>query len=268
MVEYIAKQLTVEWILMRIALHVRIMIAALLGVLVPFYAVAQTKAAPVAVAANFTAPAKQIAAAFQLKTGDAVVLSFGSSGQFYSQITQGAPFEVFLSADAKHPKKLESDGLTVPGSLFTYALGKLVLWSATPDLVDAQGAVLQGDKFSHLSNANPELAPYGKAGIETLNALGLYTKLQPKIVTAKDITQAYQFVASGNAELGFVALSQVINKKGGSEWIVPGKYYSPIVQDAVLLKTGAHDPAAEAFLSFLKSPEALAIIKSYGYDTK
>jgi molybdate transport system substrate-binding protein len=253
---------------MRIAIHVRIILAAWFGILSPCAAIAQVKAVPVAVAANFTAPAKQIAAAFQLKTGDTVVLSFGSSGQFYSQITQGAPFEVFLSADAEHPRKLESDGLTVPGSLFTYAIGKLVLWSTSPGVIDSQGEVLQQGKFSHLSNANPDLAPYGKAGVETLKALGLYTKLKRKIVTAKDITQAYQFVASGNAELGFVALSQVINEKIGSEWIVPGKYYSPIVQDAVLLKSGANDPAAEAFLSFLKSPEALTIIRSYGYDTK
>jgi len=253
---------------MRIVRRLRFMIAALLAVLAPFGAAAQTKAVLVAVAANFTAPAKQIAAAFQLKTGDAVVLSFGSSGQFYSEITQGAPFEVFLSADAKHPKKLEADGLTVPGTLFTYAVGKLVLWSASPGLVDARGAVLQSGKFTHLANANPDLAPYGRAGVETLKALGLYAQLQPKIVTAKDITQAYQFVASGNAELGFVALSQVINKKSGSEWIVPERYYSPIVQDAVLLKAGANDPAAEAFLSYLKSAEALAIIRGYGYDVK
>jgi molybdate transport system substrate-binding protein len=221
----------------------------------------------IAVAANFTAPAKQLAASYQLKTGNAVVLSFGASGQFYTQITQGAPFEIFLSADAARPKKLVASGLGVAGSEFTYATGKLVLWSATPGYVDAQGKILSSGKFKHLSIANPKTAPYGAAAIETLKALGVYNSVAASIVTGESITQAYQFTASGNAELGFVALSQVIKEKKGSEWLVPQKFYKPIAQDAVLLKPGADDQAAKDFLSYLKTPEALAIIRSYGYAT-
>jgi molybdate transport system substrate-binding protein len=231
---------------------------------------AQARAAsvPVAVAANFTAPAKELAADFQKKTGDSLVLSFGSSGQFYTQITQGAPFEVFLSADSARPKKLVADGLGVEGSNFTYAIGKLALWSATPGLVDDQGSVLSAGKFAHLAIANPKTAPYGAAAVETLKALGLYDELSPKFVTGESINQAYQFVASGNAELGFVALSQIIKDQKGSEWLVPQKLYTPIAQDAVLLKKGADDKAAQAFLDYLKTPEAQAVIRSYGYDTK
>jgi molybdate transport system substrate-binding protein len=219
------------------------------------------------VAANFTAPAKQLAASFQLKTGNALVLSFGSSGQIVAQITQGAPYEVFLSADAARPKKLAASGLADPASVFTYAIGKLVLWSATPGFVDDKGAVLASSKFTHIAIANPAAAPYGAAGIETLKALGLYASVSPKIVTGENITQTYQFTASGNAELGFVALSQVIKAKKGSQWLVPQSLYKPITQDAVLLKPGETDPVAKAFLAYLKTPEALKVIRSYGYDT-
>jgi molybdate transport system substrate-binding protein len=229
---------------------------------------AAAKDIPVAVAANFTEPAQKIAEAFHAKTGYTLALSFGSSGQFYTQITQGAPFEVFLSADSAHPEKLEAEGEAVPKSVFAYALGTLVLWSADSHLVDARGAVLQTGRFRHLANANPELAPYGAAGLQTLKALGLYETLAPRIVTAANITQAYQFVAGGDAELGFVALSQVIHNHSGSEWIVPAKLYAPIVQDAVLLKTGEHDPGAAAFVTYLKSDAALAIIRNYGYRTQ
>lgn len=222
---------------------------------------------PVAVAANFTAPAKELATIFHTKTGDTLVLSFGSSGQFYTQIKQGAPFEVFLSADAARPKKAVAYGLAVPGTVFTYAVGKLVLWSADPKLVDADGMVLHDGNFIHIANADPGAAPYGAAGMQTMKALDVYNELAPKIVTGQSITQTYQFVASGNAELGFVALSQVVKSKKGSEWIVPQTLYSPILQDAVLLKTGANDPGAKAFLAFLKSPAALKIIRSYGYTT-
>jgi molybdate transport system substrate-binding protein len=221
----------------------------------------------VAVAANFTDPAKVLAAAFEKKSGDTVTLSFGASGPFYTQITQGAPFDIFLSADAARPKKLVTGGFGVAGSEFTYATGKLVLWSATPGYVDDQGKVLSSGKFKHLSIANPKTAPYGAAALETLKALGVYNSVAASIVTGESITQAYQFTASGNAELGFVALSQVIKAGKGSQWVVPQNLYKPIAQDAVLLKPGANDQAAKDFLAYLKSPEALAIISSYGYAT-
>lgn len=226
---------------------------------------AETK---VAVAANFTEPAKQIAARFAARTSHKATLSFGSSGQFYTQIANGAPYEVLLSADAERPIKAEADGLAVAGSRFTYATGRLVLWSRTPGLVDGQGAVLAKGRFDKLAIADPKAAPYGLAAIETLTRLKLYEALKPRIVTGASITQALQYVQTGAAELGFVALSQVINEKGGSRWIVPAANHSPIDQQAVLLKTGADNAAAKAFLAFLKGPEAKAIIKRYGYEVR
>ena len=222
----------------------------------------------VAVAANFTEPAKEIAAAFKAQTGHAVVLVFGSSGQFYTQISQGAPFEVFLSADGERPRKAEQDGLAVPGTRFTYAVGRLVLYSRTPGLVDDGGAVLASGRFEKLAIADPAAAPYGLAAIQTLKALKLYDRLQPKIVQGASIAQAYQYVATGAAELGFVALSQVVNERGGSRWLVPEADHAPIDQQAVLLFPGAKDPAARAFLSFLKGPTAIAIIRRYGYEVR
>ena len=222
----------------------------------------------VAVAANFTEPAKEIAAAFKAKTGHTATLSFGSSGQFYTQMAHGAPYEVFLSADSERPKKAEEDGLGVAGSRFTYAVGRLVLYSKTPGLVDAKGAVLKSDKFEKLSIADPTAAPYGVAAVETMQKLKIYDALTPKIVKGSSITQAYQYVVTGNAELGFVALSQVINEPGGSRWLVPAADHTPIDQQAILLHTGENNPAAKAFLAFLKSPTAVAIIKRYGYETR
>ncbi|ESQ87613.1 molybdate ABC transporter substrate-binding protein [Asticcacaulis sp. AC460] len=221
----------------------------------------------VAVAANFTEPAKAIATAFLKKTGHTVTQSFGPSGGFYSQIQQGAPFEVFLSADAERPTRLEAEGLGVKGTRFVYAYGTLVLWSAKPGFVDGKGAVLKG-KYDHLSIADPAAAPYGVAAVETLKKMGLYDQVAPKIVRGTSIAQAYTFVSTGSAELGFVALSQVINEKGGSRWVVPKAYYTPIDQQAILLQPGAKDPAAKAYLDFLRSPQAIAIIKSYGYEVK
>lgn len=220
----------------------------------------------VAVAANFTEPAKEIAAAFHAQTGHTATLSFGASGQFYAQIAHGAPFEVFLSADADRPKKAEEDKLAVPGTRFTYAIGRLVLFSKTPGLVDDKGAVLNGAGFAKLSIADPAAAPYGLAAVQTLKALGLYDKVKDRIVTGTSIAQAYQFVDSGAADLGFVALSQVIKVEGGSRWIVPKKDHDPIEQQAVLLNTGDKSVAARAFLAFLKSSEAIAIVKRYGYE--
>jgi len=233
-----------------------------------FAAHAMAADVPIAVAANFTEPAKDIAAAFEKKTGNHVVMTFGASGAFFSQIEQGAPFEVFLSADAERPTKLEADGFGLKGTRFVYAYGQLVLWSPTPGLVDPQGVVLSRGNFDHLSIADPAAAPYGAAAVETLKKLNLYDKLQPKIVKGASIAQAFAFVQSKAADLGFVALSQVIKSTGGSEWIVPHDDYTPIDQQAILLKPGAADPAAKAYIDFLKSPEALAIIKSYGYEVK
>lgn len=222
----------------------------------------------VAVAANFTEPAKEIATAFKAKTGHTATLNFGASGQFYTQIAHGAPYEVFLSADAERPKKAEQEGLAVAGTRYTYAVGRLVLYSKTPGLVDAKGAVLTSDKFTKLAIADPTAAPYGQAAVETLQKLKLYDALTPKIVKGSSITQAYQYVATGNAELGFVALSQVINEPGGSRWLVPAADHAPIEQQAVLLKTGEKNPAARAFVTFLKSPAAIKIIKRYGYEVR
>ncbi len=223
--------------------------------------------ASVAVAANFTAAAQEIVDLFQTQTSHVVNLSFGSSGQLYAQITQGAPFDILLSADAIRPKQVERDGLAVPDTRFTYAIGKLVLWSAKPGFVDAQGGVLQQGNFTHLAIANPATAPYGAAAIESLKALGLYEQTAPRFVQGESITQTFQFVASGNAQLGFVALSQITDETGGSHWKVPENLYAPILQDAVLLKTGAQNEAAKAFFAFLKSPQAVHIITQHGYAT-
>jgi molybdate transport system substrate-binding protein len=225
---------------------------------------AQAAQTNVAVAANFTDAAKEIAAIFKKKTGHEAVLSFGASGQFYTQITQGAPFQVFLSADDSRPKKLIEDGLAVPDSRFTYAIGKLVLWSKSPGIVTGE-ETLKAAAFAKLSICNPAAAPYGLAAVETMKSLNLYESLKPKLVEGATITQAYQFVETGNAELGFVALSQLTGRDAGSRWVVPQALYDPIRQDAVLLKSGAANEAASAFIAFLRSPEARSIIERYGY---
>jgi len=222
----------------------------------------------VAVAANFTEPAKAIAAAFKAATGHTATLSFGSSGQFYAQISHGAPFQVFLSADAERPQQAEREGFGVAGSRFTYALGVLVLFSKTPGLVDGKGAVLGKNNFDKLAIADPKAAPYGAAAVETMEKLKVYDAIRPKIVTGSNIAQAYQFVDTGAAELGFVAGSQVINAPGGSRWIVPEADHAPIDQQAILLSTGKDSAAAKAFLAFLKGPQAAAIIRKYGYGVR
>lgn len=224
--------------------------------------------ATVAVAANFTAPAKEIAAQFQAKTGYSIDFSFGSSGQLYTQISQGAPFDLFLSADDERTALAVKSGLAVPGTDFTYAIGRLALWSADPKLVDKAGAILKRGGFTHIAIANPKTAPYGAAAMETLRALGLADVLSDKIVTGESISQTLQFVVSRNAELGFVAYSQVQGRQDGSIWLVPEKLYKPIVQNAVLLKRGSDNKAAKAFYAFLKGKEAAAIIHRYGYATK
>jgi molybdate transport system substrate-binding protein len=234
-----------------------------------FAGMAHADEVQVAVAANFAGPFQKIAAAFTADSGHTAVAITGSTGKFYTQIKEGAPFDVLLAADDETPKKLEDEGLAVKGQRFTYAKGKLVLWSAKAGFVDDQGVVLSKGSFTHLALANPKLAPYGAAGLETLKALGVYEAIAPKIVQGDNIAQAQQFIATGNAELGFVALSQVAppdKPAMGSWWVVPAKYYTPILQDAALLKKGEHNAAAAALLKYLRGDKAKALIKSYGYE--
>ena len=219
----------------------------------------------VAVAANFTKSAEEVGKAFTAKTGDTVVFSFGATGLLYAQISQAAPFEVFLSADTKHPAQAVTDGLGVDGTVFTYAVGKVVLYSPSIDVTDGE-AVLKAGAFQHIAIADPNTAPYGRAGLEVVGKLGLTDAITPKLVTGENISQTLQFVESGNAEIGFVALSQVTGKPATQVWTVPAEDYSPILQDAVLLKTGENDPAARAFIAFLQGPEATAIITKFGYE--
>lgn len=222
----------------------------------------------VAVAANFTAPMQVIAADFEKATGHKAQLAFGATGKFYAQIRNGAPFEVLLAADDETPARLEKEGLGVSGSRFTYAIGQLALWSAKPGYVDAKGEVLKQGVFAHLALANPKFAPYGAAAVETLTKLGLLGSVENKFVQGENIAQTFQFISTGNAELGFVALSQVVEGgkiKSGSAWIVPASLHSPIRQDAVVLTKGKDNLAAAALIKFLKTDQARAVIQSYGY---
>lgn len=223
----------------------------------------------VAVAANFTAPMQEIAAGFEKASGHKLVLAYGATGQFYAQIKNGAPFEVFLAADDSTPAKLEKEGESVAGSRFTYAIGALALWSAQAGYVDAQGAVLKANQFQHLAIANPKAAPYGLAATQVLAKLGLTQAVAPKLVEGQNITQTLQFISTGNAELGFVALSQVYKDgklSSGSAWLVPAELHEPIRQDALILNKGKDNPAAKALLEYLRSEQAAAVIKSYGYQ--
>ncbi|MDO9423850.1 MAG: molybdate ABC transporter substrate-binding protein [Methylobacter sp.] len=239
----------------------------------------------VAVASDFTKPMTEIAAAFEKATGHTAKLSFGSSGKAFAQIQSGAPFDLYLSASEKYPLELEKSGFAVSGSHFVYAIGKLVLWSATPGYVDGQGEILKTGDFKHIALADPSHAPYGVVAVEVMNSLGVLDKLRPLFVMGENISQTFQFVSTGNAELGFVGLAQVIDVNSGkasapahapylrpvgkigsgSGWIIPDNLHSPFRQMAVLLKTGAENPAAHALADFLKSPPALAIIEKYGF---
>jgi molybdate transport system substrate-binding protein len=226
--------------------------------------------AQVAVAANFASPARRLAEEFAQRTGHRLVISSGSTGKFYAQIRSGAPFDVLLSADDQTPRRMEQENLSVSGSRFTYALGKLVLWSAKPGMVDNDGEVLRKAAFKRIAIANPRLAPYGAAAQQTMERLGVWVALQGRLVQGENIAQAFQFVSSGNAELGFVALSQILEeeRKGsaGSHWLVPQSLYSPIRQDAVLLSRAAGNPAARALLDYVRSGPARDLIRTYGYD--
>ncbi len=225
----------------------------------------------VAVAANFTAPMQQIVTEFEKDTGHVVKLSFGATGKFYAQIANGAPFEVFLAADDTTPAKLEREGLAVAGSRFTYAVGTLVLWSSKPNFIDAKAEVLKSGQFNKLSIANPKTAPYGAAAVETLKKLNLLEAVQAKFVQGENISQTLQFVSTGNADLGFVALSQVFQDgriTSGSAWIVPADMHEPIFQDALILKRGENKPAASALHAYLKSDKVRAIIRRFGYGSR
>ena len=223
----------------------------------------------VAVAANFAGAAQKIAAQFEHDTGHAVKLLVGATGKFYAQIEAGAPFDVLLAADQSTPARLVAEGQAVPATLRTYAVGRLVLWSADPALVDARGEVLKSGRWKHLSVADAKLAPYGQAARQTLAALKLTDAVQPRLVTAESIGQAMQFVQSGNAELGFVALGQVQPPDGsrvpGSMWLVPDNLYAPIRQDAVVLAASKASHAATQFVDYLASDKARAVIQAYGY---
>lgn len=224
----------------------------------------------VAVASNFTAPLQALSADFEKNSGHKVLLSAGATGKLYAQIKSGAPFDLLLAADDVTPRRLEAEGYAIAGSRFTYATGKLVLWSAQPGLVDVQARVLHSGSFKHLAIASPKLAPYGVAAEQTLTRLGLLKTLTPRLVQGESIGQTYSFVASGNAELGFIALSQLaragqIGK--GSSWIVPGDLYRPLHQDAVLLLPGRDKAGAKALLAFLKTPHAKTVLRSFGYET-
>lgn len=223
----------------------------------------------IAVASNFIAPLQQIAAGFERETGHRTVVATGSTGKFYAQVTNGAPFDLLLAADDETPARLEREGHAA-GTPFTYAVGRLVLWSATPGYVDARGEVLAKGDYRHLALANPKTAPYGAAALAVLNRSGLRVALQPRIVQGESIAQAYQFVSTGNAELGFVALSQVWRDgkiASGSGWVVPAKLHAPIRQDALLLARARDNLAARAFVDYLRSDKARAIIRSFGYET-
>ena len=218
---------------------------------------------PVAVAANFTDAANEIGRTFEQRTGHKPLFSFGATGALYTQITQGAPFQVFLSADQATAKRAVDESNAVAGTQFTYAVGKLVLYAKAANM--ASEASLRAGTFRKIAIANPTAAPYGAAAIEVLRNLNVLTALQPKIVQGDTITQTYQFIDTGNAELGFVALSQVVNVRGGSRWVVPDNLYAPIRQDAVLTRAGANAPVARQFIDFLKTPEAIAVMEKYGY---
>ena len=245
-----------------VSVHASVLIAAL------FTGAAHAETISVAVASNFTAPMQKIAAQFEKDTGHKAELSFGATGKFYAQISNGAPFGILLAADDKTPAKIAQEGKGDAASRFTYSIGKLVLWSKQDGYVDANGEVLKTGKFQHVAIANPKLAPYGLAAEQTLTKLNLLDAIKPKFVQGENIGQTYQFAATGNAELGFVALSQVMEDgkiKAGSAWVVPAEMHEPIRQDAIVLNNAKDNVAAKALMDYLKGDKARAIISAYGY---
>lgn len=223
----------------------------------------------VAVAANVLAPMQRIAADFQRASGHRAVLTPGSTGKFHAQLRHGAPFDVLLAADQATPRALEAEGHAVPGSRATYATGRLVLWSRKPGVVDERGDVLKAGAFTRLAVADPKLAPYGAAAMQVLDQLALRAALAPKLVYGDSIAQAQQFVATGNADIGFIARSQVWRDgvlSEGSAWLVPATLHAPIRQDLVILKRGRDNPAAAALAAFMRSDEALGVLRAFGYE--
>lgn len=242
-------------------------LACVLAAITPTWALGAQ--AQVAVAANFAEPIKAIAAVLEKTTGHTIKVTLGATGKLYAQIKNGAPFDVLLSADTATPEKLEKEGLGQPGSRFTYATGKLVLWSAKVGRVDDKGQVLKAADLGKVSFANPKVAPYGAATVQTIDKLGLTAALTPKLVQGESIGQTYTFASTGNADVGFVAMSQVLEGgrlKSGSMWVVPQELYSPIRQDAVVMQKSASNEAAQALMKLLKSPNIKDLIRSYGYE--
>ncbi|MFP5505282.1 MAG: molybdate ABC transporter substrate-binding protein [Gammaproteobacteria bacterium] len=241
--------------------------AGLLAVAVGMAAVSPVASAGqtrVAVAANFTEAVVEIGRLFREHTGHEAVFSLGSTGKLYTQISQGAPFEVFLAADRKHAARAVAEGHAVADSRFTYATGRIVLFSIDERLITGP-ETLRNAAFTRIAIANPATAPYGAAAVQVMQALGVHAALAPRIVQGDSIAQTYQFVATGNAELGFVALSQIVGSQAGSRWLVPEDLHPPLAQDAVLLERGRDNPVAVAFLAFLKGPQAAAVIARFGY---
>jgi molybdate transport system substrate-binding protein len=224
----------------------------------------------IAVAANFTDVTRQIAPLFEQATGHTTRISYGSTGMLFSQIENGAPFDLYLAADIRRPVQAEAAGLAVPGSRFIYARGKLVLWSANQGAFEAGESFLKQGEYAHAAIANPETAPYGLAARQVMEHLGVWQTLQPRLVRGDSIAQTFQFVATGNADIGFVACSQVKawQKTPGTTWEIPADYYDPIDQAAVLLKRGENNPAALAFLGFLKRDSTRAVIERFGYGVE
>lgn len=244
-----------------------LLIIATLGTAAVILTTGQKGEIRVAVASNFRDAIKEVSARFEAKTDHKVTLIFGSTGKHYAQIINGAPFDIFFAADIRRPELLENEGMALTGSRFTYAAGKLVLWSAQAGYVDPDGMLLEEKDFRHLAIANPQLAPYGRAAQEVLQARGVWDELRERLVRGENINQAFQFVISGNAELGFVAYSQVkqsVQSAEGSWWEVPQTLYTPIEQQAVLLKDSE---VGRAFLAFVQSEEAREIIRGFGYTT-
>lgn len=224
----------------------------------------------VAVASNFAVPMERLAPLFQKESGHTLKVSSGASGKLYAQIRGGAQFDVFLSADEELPKQLMQDGLAIGSSRFVYATGRLVLWSAQSDLVDEKGAVLNRGNFNMLAIANPRFSPYGVAAKETLTKLTMWNAIQEKLTKGENVTQAYQLAATEKADLALIALSQVMRDGKiieGSWWLVPPELHHPIHQSAVLLSTAKDQEAAKAFLAFLKSERARAVMRGFGYES-
>jgi molybdate transport system substrate-binding protein len=241
-----------------------------LGFLLFYSAAINTQAAEisVAVAANFSSVLKDIAVEFQKDTGHQLAITPGATGKFYAQISNGAPFDVFLSADDETPRKLAQEGKAIAASQFTYAIGRLALWSPSPDLVDKSADILKTDKFKYIAIANAKVAPYGQAAVQTMQKLGVLTKIEPRIVQGESIAQTYQFVSTGNAQLGFVAVSQIVENgkiKTGSAWIVPEEMHEQLKQDAVVLQSCKHMTACQALMDYLKSEKVKKMMASYGY---